>query len=301
MDRRYDPAEIEPRRQRLWRERDVYRTPDISEKPKYYCLDFFPYPSGDGLSVGHCRNYVPTDVVARFKRMKGFNVLHPMGWDAFGLPAENYALKKGVHPRMTHRARTSPTTGGRWTSSGSRYDWSPRDQLQRPRLLPLDPVVLPAAVRAGLAYRATGQQWWCPQCETMLANEQVEQAAVLALRQRGDQARPGAVVPAHHRLRRAAAGRPGRRIDWPEKIKLMQTNWIGRSEGAEIDFAIATARGAAGSRSPSSPPARTPSSASLLVLAPEHPAGRVLDDAASSARRSPPTRSRPAARARSSG
>ena len=101
MDDRYKPQEIEARWQRVWRERDAYRTPDTSDRPKFYCLDFFPYPSGDGLSVGHCRNYVPTDVVSRFQRMRGFNVLHPMGWDAFGLPAENYAIKMGVSPRVT--------------------------------------------------------------------------------------------------------------------------------------------------------------------------------------------------------
>jgi leucyl-tRNA synthetase len=98
---RYDPHAVEARWQARWRERDAYRTPDVDDRPKFYCLDFFPYPSGDGLSVGHCRNYVPTDAVSRYKRMRGFNVLHPMGWDAFGLPAENYAIKMGVHPQVT--------------------------------------------------------------------------------------------------------------------------------------------------------------------------------------------------------
>ena len=105
VDDHYRPQEIERRWQRLWRERDAYRTPDTSDRPKFYCLDFFPYPSGDGLSVGHCRNYVPTDLVSRFKRMRGFNVLHPMGWDAFGLPAENYAIKMGVQPAGHDRAQ----------------------------------------------------------------------------------------------------------------------------------------------------------------------------------------------------
>src|SRR5271169_347678 len=100
-DDRYRPQEIEQRWQAIWRERDAYRTPDDSSRPKFYCLDFFPYPSGDGLSVGHCRNYVPTDAISRFQGMRGFNVLHPMGWDAFGLPAENYAIKMGVSPRVT--------------------------------------------------------------------------------------------------------------------------------------------------------------------------------------------------------
>ena len=208
MDRRYDPHAIEEKWQRIWKERDAYRTPDTSDKPKFYCLDFFPYPSGDGLSVGHCRNYVPTDAVARFKRMQGFNVLHPMGWDAFGLPAENDAIKMGVQPRATteRQHRDLPPADGH---DRAVLRLVARDQLScDPDYYRWTQWFFLLLYERGLAYRATGQQWWCPVDKTILANEQVERGPLLALRQRGDQGRPGAVVLPHHRLRRAPARRP---------------------------------------------------------------------------------------------
>ena len=148
MDRRYDPHAIEEKWQRLWKERDAYRTPDESDKPKFYALDFFPYPSGDGLSVGHCRNYVPTDAVSRYQAHAGASTCCiPMGWDAFGLPAENYAIKMGVHPRGDHRAqhRQLPPPDG---PGRPVVRLVARGHQLLPRLLPLDAVVLPAALRA---------------------------------------------------------------------------------------------------------------------------------------------------------
>ena len=217
MDRRYDPRAIEAKWQRIWKERDAYRTPDTADAPKYYCLDFFPYPSGDGLSVGHCRNYVPTDAVSRYMRMRGFNVLHPMGWDAFGLPAENYAIKMGVQPQVTtgaqHRHLPPPdgpdrpvvTTGHARSPAASPTTTAGRSGSSC------------SCTSAGLAYRGTGQQWWCPVDKTILANEQVEQGKLLALRQRRHQGRPRAVVLPHHRLRAAAARRPRRRSTGPSR------------------------------------------------------------------------------------
>ena len=161
MDRRYDPHAIEEKWQRIWKERDAYRTPDTSDKPKFYCLDFFPYPSGDGLSVGHCRNYVPTDAVARFKRMQGFNVLHPMGWDAFGLPAENYAIKMGVKPRVTTE-RNIANYHRQMDMIGLSFDWSREITSCDPDYYRWTQWFFLLMYERGLAYRATGQQWWCP-------------------------------------------------------------------------------------------------------------------------------------------
>ncbi len=207
MDRRYDPHAVEAKWQRLWKETDAYRTPDTSDKPKFYCLDFFPYPSGDGLSVGHCRNYVPTDAVSRYERMKGRNVLHPMGWDAFGLPAENYAIKMGVHPRETTE-RNIANYHRQMDLIGLSYDWSRELASCNPDYYRWTQWFFLLLHERGLAYRGTGRQWWCPSCKTILANEQVEQGKVLALRQRGDQEGPHAVVLPHHRLRAAPARRP---------------------------------------------------------------------------------------------
>jgi leucyl-tRNA synthetase len=121
--REYEFKEIEETWRKRWKELDLYRTPTDKSKPKFYCLDFFPYPSGDGLSVGHCRNYIPTDVISRYKRMKGFNVLHPMGWDAFGLPAENEAIMKGLHPMETV-PRYVANYKRQLDLIGASYDWS---------------------------------------------------------------------------------------------------------------------------------------------------------------------------------
>ena len=162
MDRRYDPHAIEEKWQRLWKERDAYRTPDESDKPKFYALDFFPYPSGDGLSVGHCRNYVPTDAVSRFKRMQGYNVLHPMGWDAFGLPAENYAIKMGVHPRVTTE-RNIANYHRQMDMIGAVVRLVARGHELLPGLLPLDAVVLPAAARARAGLSGDGAAVVVPQ------------------------------------------------------------------------------------------------------------------------------------------
>ena len=127
----YNPQAIEPKWQQLWEAQGLYLASEGGDKSKYYCLDFFPYPSGDGLHVGHCRNYVPTDVLSRYKRMNGYNVLHPMGWDAFGEPAEQYAVSHGVHPRVT-TDRNTANFRRQMTLIGASYDWSRDEIVQLP-------------------------------------------------------------------------------------------------------------------------------------------------------------------------
>ncbi len=146
----YHPQTIEPKWQRLWEETGLYLAHEGGGKPKYYCMDFFPYPSGDGLHVGHCRNYVPTDVLSRFKRMQGYNVLHPMGWDAFGEPAEQFAVRHGVHPRITTDQNTA-NFRRQYTMLGISFRLVARDQLLNPGLLPLDSMVFLDALQTGVS------------------------------------------------------------------------------------------------------------------------------------------------------
>ena len=266
MDRRYDPHAIEEKWQRLWKERDAYRTPDESDKPKFYALDFFPYPSGDGLSVGHCRNYVPTDAVARFMRMRGYNVLHPMGWDAFGLPAENYAIKMGVHPRVTTE-RNIANYHRQMDMIGLSFDWSREVTSCSPDYYRWTQWFFLLLYERGLAYQATGQQWWCPSCKTILANEQVEngrcwRCGSLVTKKDLEQWYFRITDYAQRLLDDLGT------IDWPEQIRLMQTNWIGRSEGAEVDFGVL---GRDEKLTVFTTRPDTLFGATYMVLAPEHP------------------------------
>ncbi|RPI31188.1 MAG: leucine--tRNA ligase, partial [Actinomycetota bacterium] len=266
MDRRYDPRAVEAKWQRRWKERDAYRVADASERPKFYCLDFFPYPSGDGLSVGHCRNYVPTDAVARYKRMRGFNVLHPMGWDAFGLPAENYALKMGVHPRET-TARNIANYHRQMDLIGLSFDWSREITSSEADYYRWTQWFFLLMHERGLAYRGTGQQWWCPSCKTILANEQVEQGRCWRC---GSDVTKKDLEQWYFRITDYAQRLLDdlATIEWPEQIKLMQTNWIGRSDGAEVDFALP------GRDAPLTVFTTRPDTlfgATYMVLAPEHP------------------------------
>ena len=266
MDRRYDPHAIEQKWQRIWKERDAYRTPDASDKPKFYALDFFPYPSGDGLSVGHCRNYVPTDAVARYRRMRGFNVLHPMGWDAFGLPAENYAIKMGVHPRVTTE-RNIANYHRQMDLIGLSFDWSREVTSCSPDYYRWTQWFFLLLFERGLAYRATGRQWWCPTDKTILANEQVEGGRCWRC---GTEVTKVDLEQWYFRITDYAQRLLDdlQTIDWPEQIKLMQTNWIGRSEGAEVDFALP---GRDDVLTVFTTRPDTLFGATYMVLAPEHP------------------------------
>ncbi|MEX1113573.1 MAG: class I tRNA ligase family protein, partial [Patescibacteria group bacterium] len=169
--KRYDPQSIEPKWQRRWEETGIFTAPD---KPgtKAYVLDMFPYPSGDGLHVGHPRGYIATDAYSHFKRLTGHDVLHPMGWDAFGLPAENAAIKKGVHP-AENTTRNIENFRRQLKSLGFSYDWSREVNTSDPDYYRWTQWIFLELFKAGLVYRDVGQQWWCPNDKTVLANEQV--------------------------------------------------------------------------------------------------------------------------------
>jgi len=233
-DRKYDFAEIERKWQRRWKEADLFRTEDSTDKPKFYGLDFFPYPSGAGLSVGHCRNYIPTDVACRYRRMKGYNVLHPMGWDAFGLPAENEAIKKKSHPKKTVPEYVA-TYKRQMDLVGIGYDWSREINSSHPDYYKWTQWIFLLLYRKGLAYRSLAPANWCPNCATVLANEEVKDGRCW----RCDSFIEKKDLPQWFFKITAYADRlidDLDTIDWPESIKAMQRNWIGRSEGAEVTF-----------------------------------------------------------------
>jgi leucyl-tRNA synthetase len=268
MDEHYDPAKIEPFWQSEWERSDLYRTADDRSKPKFYLLEMFPYPSGNGLSVGHLHNYVPSDVVGRYKRMKGFNVLHPMGWDAFGLPAENEALLKGLHPKETV-PRYAQNFKRQLKISGCAYDWSREINSSEPDYYRWTQWFFLLMLRRGLAYRAVGSQWWCEKCRTILANEQVVNGC--CWRHTDTPVTRKDLEQWYFRIT-AYADRLLEDldlVDWPEPIKLMQRNWIGRSEGAEIGFPIVNHPGREIRFFTTRPD--TIFGVSFMVLAPEHP------------------------------
>jgi len=272
---KYQPSSLEPKWQEYWLKNKTFRTPNPGEadfdasRPKYYVLDMFPYPSGAGLHVGHPEGYTATDILARYKRMKGFNVLHPMGWDAFGLPAEQYAVQTGTHPSIT--TRTNIETFRRQIQSlGFSYDWDREISTTHPAYvrwtqwifsllyetwfdetqgkgrpiseLPIPEGLTPAQKTAfinskRLAYIDEMAVWWCSALGTVLANEEVidgksERGGHQCMR-----------LPLRQWMLRitAYAGRLGRdldNVDWPDETKKQQREWIGESEGAEVDFQV---------------------------------------------------------------
>jgi leucyl-tRNA synthetase len=238
---KYDPTAIEEKWKSEWASGSAYEAPKrLSNRGKRYVLEFFPYPSGSGLSVGHLRNYVAGDVVARRFRMMGYDVLHPMGWDAFGLPAENRARADGRHPDRTTRAFAA-TYRRQLELVSCGYDWSRELFSSDPEYYRWTQWLFLVMYRRGLDYRGTSLQWWCPDCETVLANEQIG----------GDEAGPRC-----WRCERAVERREVSQwflrisdyaqrllddlsaLDWPEGILAMQRQWIGRSVGTRIEFEL---------------------------------------------------------------
>jgi leucyl-tRNA synthetase len=268
MDERYEPKLIEPRWRDEWERVDLYRTREAPGLPKFYGLEMFPYPSGDGLSVGHLHNYVPCDVFGRYKRMAGFNVLHAMGWDAFGLPAENDALLKGLHPKETV-PRYAANFKRQLKLAGCAYDWSREINSSSPEYYKWTQWFFLLLYKRGLAYRAMGSQWWCEKCRTILANEQVVNGCCwrhtdTPVSKKDLEQWFFKITEYADRLLNDLEG-----IDWPEPIKLMQRNWIGRSEGAEIAFTVTGHPGKEVRFFTTRPD--TVFGVSFMVLAPEHP------------------------------
>lgn len=232
---RYKPSEIEPKWQKIWEEQDIYLTPKEVKKKKYI-LDMFPYPSGATLHVGHVEGYVGTDIVARYERMKGNQVLHPMGWDAFGLPAENYAIQTGTHPdKSTHD--NIKTFKRQLSSVGLSYDWSREIDTSSPEFYKWTQGLFILMFKRGLAYKEKADVNWCPSCETVLANEQVingqcERCGTEIEMKDLDQW----FLKITEYADRLISGLDN--IDWLEEVKAQQKNWIGRSEGARIQFSV---------------------------------------------------------------
>jgi leucyl-tRNA synthetase len=304
----YHPQRIEPKWQAYWDEHKTFRTPDLdADKPKLYILDMFPYPSGAGLHVGHPEGYTATDILCRYKRMRGFNVLHPMGWDAFGLPAEQYAVKTNTHPRVTTKANVD-TFRRQIKSLGFSYDWDREIDTTDPgyykwtqwiflqiydtwydpdhewtdahghrhkgRGRPISELPIPHGTAdpeaykdsKRLAYRAEVPVNWCPELGTVLANEEVidGKSEVGGF--------PVVRLPLKQWMLRITAyadrlAADIESVDWPRPIKDMQRNWIGRSEGADVDFPIA---GVEPIRVFTTRP-DTLFGATYMVLSPEHP------------------------------
>ncbi len=263
----YDPKTIEPRWQAWWREHETFRAEIDPAKPKYYVLDMFPYPSGDGLHVGHPEGYTATDIVARYKRMRGFNVLHPMGWDAFGLPAEQYAIKTGTHPRITTR-RNVENFRRQIQSLGFSYDWRREIDTTDPGYFKWTQWIFQRLYERGLAYEAEVPVNWCPALGTVLANEEViEGKSEIG-------GHPVVRLPMRQWMLRITAYADRlledlEELDWPEPIKKQQRDWIGRSEGARVRFPLAAEPELSIEVFTTRPD--TLFGATYMVLAPEHP------------------------------
>ena len=266
----YEHRIIEPKWQARWRETGLHRTTFDSKRPKFYALDMFPYPSGAGLHVGHCEGYTATDIITRWKRMQGFNVLHPMGWDAFGLPAENYAIKTGIQPRVTTE-KAIANFRRQIDSVGFAYDWEREVNTTDPGYVKWTQWIFLQLFKQGLAYEGTIPINWCPSCKTGLANEEVTQGRCERCGkgvERKDMRQWLLRITRYaDRLLKDLA-----LVDWPESTLAMQRNWIGRSEGAEAIFRIADKAGWGTSEEVKVFTTRpdTLYGATYIVLSPEH-------------------------------
>lgn len=236
----YNPKSIEPKWQKNWQDAKVFRTNNPVtdadfQVPKYYALDMFPYPSGAGLHVGHPKGFIATDIISRYKHAKGFRVLHPMGWDSFGLPAENYAIKTGVHPKITTDENIA-NFKRQLQALGLSYDWDREIATTDPKYYKWTQWIFLKLFEAGLAYEQDLPINYCPSCKTGLANEEVvgdnicDRCSTKVERRKIRQW----VLAITKYAERLLADVDG--LDWPEGIKEMQRNWIGKSEGVEFEM-----------------------------------------------------------------
>ncbi len=232
----YDFSTIERYWQSFWAKTKPFRAVDFSEKPTFYVMDMFPYPSGEGLHIGHPEGFTATDILARYKKAQGFNVLHPMGWDAFGLPAEQYAISTGTHPRETTQ-NNIVNFRGQIERIGLAIDWEREVNTTDPGYYRWTQWIFIQLFRHGLAYVDKRPVWWCPALKTVLANEEV----INGLSERGShpvvrRSLRQWILKITAYADRLLAGLEG--LDWPDSTKRQQQAWIGRSEGAQIEFAI---------------------------------------------------------------
>lgn len=271
MQERYNPQEIESLWQARWVAEQPFKVSEDLARPKYYLLEMFPYPSGR-IHMGHVRNYSIGDVVARFKRLQGFNVLHPMGWDAFGMPAENAAIQHGTHPAIWTRENIA-NMRTQLKRMGFSYDWDRELATCEPDYYRWEQQIFLKMLEKGLAYKKSAAVNWCPQCETVLANEQVEEECCWRCDSRVDQkeldqwffritAYAEELLDWTHKL-----------TGWPDSVLIMQRNWIGKSVGCEIDFRV---DGCAEAIRVFTTRPDTLFGATFMSLAPEHPLAKTL-------------------------
>lgn len=262
----YSHSEIDKKWQKAWEKGKIFQAETVSSKPKYYALNMFPYPSGQGLHVGHMASYTPTDVIARYKKAKGFNVMNPMGYDAFGLPAEQYAIQTGIHPALTTQ-KSIENFRRQLRLAGFGFDWSREISTCEPNYYKWTQFIFGKLFEKGLAYQKEVPVNWCPALRTVLANEEVidgksERGGHPVVRKPMKQW----MLKITNYAERLLEGLD--RIDWPERTKEGQRNWIGKSQGAEIQFKV---DGHAETLTVFTTRPDTLFGVSFLVVAPEHP------------------------------
>lgn len=263
MSTKYNYKEIEKKWRARWEKDPV--NPTNTDKPKYYCLDMFPYPSGNGLHVGHWRGYVLSDVVSRYKLLQGYEILHPMGWDAFGLPAENYAIKTGTHPSVAV-AESIKTFKRQVNDIAAIYDWDREVNTTDPKFYKWTQWIFIQMFKNGLAYEKEMPLNWCPNCKCVLANEEATNGVCERC---GSQVTKKNLRQWMLKITNYAERLLNDldKLDWPAKVKKMQTDWIGKSYGAEIDFNV---DGTDKSIKVYTTRPDTLYGATFMVLAPEH-------------------------------